>query len=164
MAKSERERAQRWVCQNRKARHDYHIDETYEAGMVLLGSEVKSLRDGRASLGDAYAAVEGGELWLRQSHIAEYPNAGRQNHDPLRPRKLLLHRAELRRLAGKIEEKGLTLVPLGIYFNDRGIAKVSLALARGKKQYDRRQDVARRDAQREMARAMKGRGGRSGGR
>jgi SsrA-binding protein len=157
MAKSDRELAQKFVCQNRKARHDYTIEETYEAGIVLCGTEVKSLRDGRAHLKDAYAMMEAGELWLVHSHIGEYPAAARGNHPPERPRKLLLHRKELRRLAGKIEEKGMTLVPLGVYFNERGIAKVSLGLARGKRQYDRRQEVARRDAKREMDRAAKAR-------
>jgi SsrA-binding protein len=154
MAKNDRERAQQYVCQNRKARHEYFIEETYEAGLVLKGSEVKSLRDGRAHLTDAYALVENGELWLVNSHIAEYPNA-RENHDPRRTRKLLLHREEIRRLIGKIEEKGYTLVPLALYFGDRGIAKVTLGLGRGKKHYDKRQDAARREAAREMDRAVK---------
>jgi SsrA-binding protein len=154
----DRRTAQKFVCQNRKARHEYFIEETYEAGMVLVGSEVKSLREGRANLSDAYAAVEGGELWLRQSHIGEYPNA-RDNHDPKRPRKLLLHAREIRRLAGKIEERGYTLLPLDIHFNERGIAKVTVGLGKGKKHHDKRHTAARRDAEREMDRALKARRG-----
>jgi SsrA-binding protein len=156
MAKTERERAQSYVCQNRKARHDYFIEETYEAGMALKGSEVKSLREGRAHLTDAYALVENGELWLVNSHIGEYAPA-RENHEARRPRKLLLHKAEIRRLIGKIEEKGMTLIPLAIYFNERGIAKAQVGLGRGKKQHDKREDTAKRDAMREIDRALKGR-------
>ncbi|MER3459686.1 MAG: SsrA-binding protein, partial [candidate division GAL15 bacterium] len=136
---------------NRRARHDYHLEETYEAGLQLVGSEVKSLRAGRASLQDAYAKVRGEELWLVNMHIAPYEQAGPFNHDPLRPRKLLLHKSEIRRLVGKVKERGCTLVPLRVYFR-RGLAKVELALARGKKQYDKRADLRRREAEREVAR------------
>ncbi|MDQ7800598.1 MAG: SsrA-binding protein SmpB [Armatimonadota bacterium] len=147
---------ERTVVANRRARHDYHLEETYEAGLQLLGSEVKSLRAGRASLQDAYAKVRGGEVWLVNMHIAPYEQAGPFNHDPLRPRKLLLHRAEIRRLVGKVKERGYTLVPLRVYFR-RGLAKVELALARGKKQYDKRADIRKREAQRQIARALAGR-------
>lgn len=147
---------ERTVVANRRARHDYHLEETYEAGVQLLGSEVKSLRAGRASLQDAYAKVRGGEVWLVNMHIAPYEQAGPFNHDPLRPRKLLLHRAEIRQLVGKVKERGYTLVPLRVYFR-RGLAKVELALARGKKQYDKRADIRKREAQRQIARALAGR-------
>lgn len=148
--------AERTVVTNRRARHDYHLEETYEAGLQLLGSEVKSLRAGRASLQDAYAKVRGGEVWLVNMHIAPYEQAGPFNHDPLRPRKLLLHRAEIRRLVGKVKERGYTLIPLRVYFR-RGRAKVELALARGKKEYDRRADIRKREAERQIARALAGR-------
>lgn len=147
---------ERTVVANRRARHDYQLEETYEAGIQLLGSEVKSLRAGRASLQDAYARVRGGEVWLVNMHIAPYEQAGPFNHDPLRPRKLLLHKAEIRRLVGKVKERGYTLVPLRVYFR-RGLAKVELALARGKRQYDRREDIRRREAERQVARALAGR-------
>ncbi|MCS7234698.1 MAG: SsrA-binding protein SmpB [Armatimonadota bacterium] len=148
--------AERTVVTNRRARHDYHLEETYEAGLQLLGSEVKSLRAGRASLQDAYAKVRGGEVWLVNMHIAPYEQAGPFNHDPLRPRKLLLHRAEIRRLVGKVKGRGYTLIPLRVYFR-RGRAKVELALARGKKEYDRRADIRKREAERQIARALAGR-------
>ena len=147
---------ERTVVANRRARHDYHLEETYEAGLQLLGSEVKSLRAGRASLQDAYAKVRSGEVWLVNMHIAPYEQAGPFNHDPLRPRKLLLHRSEIRRLVGKVKERGYTLIPLRVYFR-RGLAKVELALARGKKQYDKRADIRKREAQRQIARALAGR-------
>jgi SsrA-binding protein len=143
-------------CQNRKARHDYHVEETYEAGIALLGSEVKSIRQGRANLRDGYAAFERGELFLHNCHISPYAEASRFNPEPLRPRKLLMRREEMRRLVGKVEEKGLTLVPLSLYLKGRHV-KVELALARGKKQYDRREDIKRREAEREVARASRGR-------
>ncbi len=143
-------------CQNRKARYDYHIEGTYEAGIALLGSEVKSIRQGRANLRDSFAAFERGELFLRNCHISPYAQASRFNPDPLRPRKLLMHRGELQRLVGKVEEKGLTLIPLSLYLKGRHV-KVELALARGKKQYDRREDIKRREADREVARASRGR-------
>ncbi len=151
-----RAEADRTVVANRRARHDYHLEETYEAGLQLLGSEVKSLRAGRASLQDAYAKVRGGELWLVNMHISPYEQAGPFNHDPLRPRKLLLHKAEIRRLVGKVKERGYTLIPLRVYFR-RGLAKVELALARGKKQFDKRADIRKREAERQIARALAGR-------
>lgn len=145
------------ITSNRKARRDYHILETFEAGLVLVGTEVKSLRAGKASLAEAYARVRGDELWLVGAHIPEYSHGNRENHDPTRARKLLLHRREIERLRGKVEEKGLTLVPLRLYWKG-GRAKIEIALGRGKKDYDRRQDVAKREAQREMDRALARRG------
>jgi len=145
------------LATNRKARHDYHVEETYEAGIALLGSEVKSIREGRANLRDSYAAFRGGELFLYNCHVSPYAQASRFNADPLRPRKLLMRREEMQRLVGKVEEKGLTLVPLSLYLKGR-LVKVGLALARGKKQYDRREDIQRREAEREMARAVRSRG------
>lgn len=141
------------VVSNRKARHDYAIIDTYEAGMVLMGTEVKSLRLGRASLTDAFATVDDGEIFLRNMYIPEYTMGSWTNHEPRRTRKLLLHRAEIERLIGKTREGGLTLVPLQVYFSS-GKVKVELALARGKRSYDKRHDLAKRDAQREMARSV----------
>ncbi|HMA47718.1 MAG TPA: SsrA-binding protein SmpB [Frankiaceae bacterium] len=141
------------VARNRRARHDYAIVDTYEAGLVLTGTEVKSLRAGRASLVDAYAQVQDGEAWLLGMHIPEYTQGTWTNHEPRRRRKLLLHRDEIAKLVGKTREGGLTLVPLALYFRD-GRAKVELALARGRKTYDKRQALAERDAAREVARAM----------
>ncbi|MFQ5538260.1 MAG: SsrA-binding protein SmpB [Gemmatimonadota bacterium] len=141
------------VARNRKARHEFEILETLEAGMVLKGPEVKSLRDGKASFQDAFARIEGGEVWLHSLHISPYEQANRNNVDPVRPRKLLLNRHEIRRLVGKVEEKGLTLVPLEIYFV-RGRAKVTLALARGKKLHDKRQDLKKRAEERDARRAV----------
>ncbi|MGO1055331.1 SsrA-binding protein SmpB [Crossiella sp. CA198] len=138
------------IASNRKARHDYAIVDTYEAGVVLVGTEVKSLRLGRASLVDAFATVDDGEVWLRNLHIPEYFQGTWTNHTPRRNRKLLLHRREIERLIGKLKESGLSLVPLSMYFND-GKVKIELALARGKKAYDKRHDLAKRDAQREVA-------------
>jgi SsrA-binding protein len=142
------------VVQNRKARYEYHILEKWEAGLVLRGTEVKSLRSGRANLQDAYATVTGGELWLHNLHISPYEHGNRFNHDPLRPRKLLLSRREIRKLIGQVEQKGLTLVLLDIYFR-RGIAKATLALARGKKLHDKRDDLRKRSDERDMERALK---------
>jgi SsrA-binding protein len=147
------------LCSNRKARYDYHIDETYEAGIALLGSEVKSIRQGRANLRDSYAAFERGELFLHNCHVSPYEQASRFAPDPLRPRKLLMHRQEMLRLVGKVEEKGFTLIPLSLYLKGPHV-KVSLALARGKKQYDRREDIKEREAQREVDRASRGRANR----
>lgn len=147
-----KEKGRTVIAQNRKARHDYTILDTYEAGVALVGTEVKSLRLGRASLVDAYATVDDGEVWLRALHIPEYAHGTWTNHEPRRTRKLLLHRAEIERLIGKIREGGLTLVPLSLYFSD-GKVKCELALAKGKKSYDKRSDLARRDADREIARA-----------
>jgi SsrA-binding protein len=148
-----KEKGRSVIAQNRRARHDYTVLDTYEAGIALMGTEVKSLRLGRASLVDAYATVEDGEVWLRGLHIPEYTQGSWTNHEPRRTRKLLLHRAEISRLIGKIREGGLTLVPLSLYFKD-GKVKCELALARGKKSYDKRSDLARRDADREVARAF----------
>jgi SsrA-binding protein len=142
------------IAINRKARHDYEILESFEAGMALTGTEVKSLREGRVNLKDSYARVENGEVFLVNSHISPYSHGNIQNHEPLRERKLLLHKSEIKRLRGKTEERGLTLVPLKIYFV-RGRAKVELALARGKKQYDKREQIKRRDADREIEREFK---------
>src|ERR671932_2382719 len=144
-----KERGRKVIVSNRRARHDYEILDSYEAGIVLTGTEVKSLRAGRASLADAYASVDDGEVWLRGVHIPEYTQGSWTNHEPRRTRKLLLHRKEILRLIGKIREGGLTLVPLSMYFKD-GKVKVELALARGKKAYDKRQDLAKRYAQREI--------------
>ncbi len=142
------------VAENRKARHDYHIDEEFETGVVLRGTEVKSLRQGRAILKDAYARIKNGEVFIHQMHISPYPFAYYDNHDPLRPRKLLLHKREIKRLYGKVNEKGLTLIPLKMYFKN-GKAKISIALARGKRQYDKRDSIRRREEQREMERTRK---------
>ncbi len=141
------------IVTNRRARFEYEILERFEAGLVLVGSEVKSLRDGRASIADAYAVIENGEAFVRNLHINIYEAANRFNHEPTRPRKLLLHRRELKRLIGRVTERGLTLVPLSLYFNERGFAKVSLGLARGKKLYDKREATKEREARREMERA-----------
>jgi SsrA-binding protein len=147
-----KEQGQKVIASNRKARHDYTILDTYEAGVALVGTEVKSLRLGRASLVDAFATVDDGEVWLRGLHIPEYAQGTWTNHEPRRTRKLLLHRREILRLIGKTKESGLSLVPLTMYFKD-GKVKVELALARGKKEYDKRQTLAKRDAQREISRA-----------
>ncbi|OYO05142.1 SsrA-binding protein [Enemella evansiae] len=141
------------VAQNKKARHDYTIHDTFEAGMVLTGTEVKSLRQGRASLVDAFATIDDGEVWLRQAHIPEYSHGTWTNHTARRTRKLLLHRREIDRLERKLSDAGSTLVPLAIYFND-GYAKVEIALASGKREYDKRQTLRRRDADREAERAL----------
>lgn len=148
-----RESGRKLVAQNKKARHDYAVLNTYEAGIVLVGTEVKSLRAGRANLVDGYAQIADGEVWLHGVHIPEYTQGTWTNHDPRRKRKLLLHRDEIAKLIGKTREGGLTLVPLSLYFRD-GKAKVEIALARGKRSYDKRQDLARRDAGREVARVL----------
>jgi SsrA-binding protein len=142
------------VCQNRKAAHEYFIDEVYEAGMVLLGPEVKSLREGRASLSDSYARVKGGEVFLHNMHITPYPYAHYVNLEPTRPRKLLLHKQEIKRLIGKTEERGYTLIPLKVYFS-KGKAKVELALAKGKRKVDKRRAIKEREMKREMEQAKK---------
>lgn len=142
------------VTENRKARHDYFIEESYEAGIALVGTEVKSLRSGKANLKDSYAALENGEIFLNNMHISPYTEGNRFNHEPRRKRKLLLHKKEIFRLVGKTKDKGYTLIPLKIYFK-RGKAKVELALARGKHSYDKRKTLAKKDAQREIARALK---------
>src|SRR5919205_2974567 len=142
------------IAENRRARHDYHLLERFEAGIVLTGTEVKSLRDGRVQLQQAYADVRDGEVWLVGAHIAEYGHGNVANHDPDRDRKLLLHRREIASLIGKVRERGLTLVPTRLYFKD-GRAKVEVALARGKERRDKRRDIARRDADRQIERALK---------
>ena len=142
------------VAENRKARHNYFIEDTWEAGLVLKRTEVKSLRDGRANLKDAYARIKDGEVWVHQMHISPYPFAYYGNHDPLRTRKLLLHKREIKKLYAKANEQGYTLVPLRVYFRD-GKAKMTLALAKGKRQYDKRETIRRRDEQRDLDRARK---------
>jgi SsrA-binding protein len=145
------------VATNRRARHRFELLETYECGIELLGTEVKALREGKAQLGDAYAVIEGGEVWLRNVHIPPYPPAADQNHDPERPRKLLMHRYQIERLIGRIQRRGLTLIPTRIYFKGPR-AKVELALARGKERRDRRREIAERDMRREVERELKQRG------
>lgn len=147
---------QKSIAQNRKARHDYYIEDTIEAGIALIGTEVKSLRAGRASLNDSYADITGGEVVLQNAHIDQYEPASRFNHNPLRPRRLLLHKREIRKLQSKVAERGYTLVPLSLYFKD-GRVKVELALARGKKSYDKRDTIKDREQERESRRAMRGR-------
>ncbi len=143
------------VATNRKAYHDYFIEEKFEAGIVLKGTEVKSLRDRRVNLQDSYADVKGGEVFLHHCHISPYSHGNMMNHDPIRTRKLLLHRKEINKLLGKTQQKGLTLIPLRIYFSERGQVKVELGLAKGKKQHDRRESIKAREAGREVERAIK---------
>ena len=149
-----REQGVKVIARNRRARYDYHVEDTLEAGLVLTGTEVKSLRAGRASLTEAFAQMSGGELWLHGLHIPEYAQGTWTNHEPRRTRKLLLHRKEIDRLASQVAERGFTIVPLSLYFSG-GKAKVELALARGKRTYDKRRDLARRDAAREVDRALR---------
>jgi SsrA-binding protein len=156
-ASSNRQTGRKIIAQNRKARHDYAVLDVFEAGVMLTGTEVKSLRLGRASLVDGFATIDDGEVFLRNVHIPEYEQGSWTNHEPRRTRKLLLHKDEISRLIGKTRESGLTLVPLSLYFSN-GKVKVELALARGKRSYDKRQDLARRDADREVARALGRRG------
>lgn len=146
--------ARKVVCKNNRAFHDYEILETLEAGLVLTGTEVKSLREGRVNLKDSYAKVEDGEIFLVDAHISPYSHGNIMNHDPLRPRKLLLHKAEIRRLTGKVREKGLTLIPLQIYFRG-GRAKVELGLAKGRKLHDKRAEIKRRDEKRDLQRELR---------
>jgi SsrA-binding protein len=148
-----KEQGRKLVAQNRKARHDYHIDDVFEAGLVLTGTEVKSLRAGHANLVDGYAHIRDGEMWLAGVHIPEYTEGTWTNHEPRRERKLLLHRAEILRLIGKTKEGGVTLVPVALYFKD-GKAKVEIALGRGKRSYDKRQALAEKQSKREMQRAL----------
>ncbi|MFZ1804160.1 MAG: SsrA-binding protein SmpB [Nitrospira sp. CG24B] len=143
------------VATNRKAYHDYFIEEKFEAGIVLKGTEVKSLRDRRVNLQDSYADVKEGEVFLHHCHISPYSHGNMMNHDPIRTRKLLLHRKEINKLLGKTQQKGLTLIPLRIYFSERGQVKVELGLAKGKKQHDRRESIKAREAGREVERAIK---------
>lgn len=146
------------AAQNRKARHDYFIEEHFEAGIQLMGTEVKSLREGRATITEAYASDEEGEIFLINAYIPEYESARHFNHDPKRKRKLLLHKREIGKIRNAINRKGMTMVALSIYFNDRGLAKVDLGLARGKQHHDKRQDSKERDWKRDKARLMRGRG------
>jgi len=148
-----RERGRKLIAQNKKARHDYSIEDVYEAGIVLVGTEVKSLRAGRATLSDGYATLDDGEIWLRGVHIPEYTQGTWTNHEPRRARKLLLRKDEIRRIAGKVKDSGITLVPLSIYFND-GYAKVEIAVARGRRAYDKRQAIAERESKRETEREV----------
>jgi SsrA-binding protein len=142
------------VAQNRKARHDYFIEDSYEAGMVLKGTEVKALREGKVNLKDGYARIKDGEIFLMDIHISPYAFGNRDNHDPLRPRKLLMHEGEIHRLTGKVKERGFSLIPLSIYFS-HGRAKVSLALAKGKKLYDKRETLKRRAMEKEVERSRR---------
>lgn len=143
------------IANNKKARHDYFIEEVYEAGMSLTGTEIKSIRQGRINLKESYAKIEGNELIIYGMHISPYEQGNRFNVDPLRPRKLLLHRQEIRKLIGYTTQKGLTLVPLSVYINEKGLAKMELAVARGKKLYDKRDDMAKRDAEMRIRQEMK---------
>src|ERR1051325_4131935 len=154
MDKSEREKAQTSIAENRKAFHDYHILDTLEAGIVLLGTEVKAIREGRVNLRDSFARVEDGEVFLYNVNISPYSHRGYAEHEPLRRRKLLLHRDEIRKLIGKTVEKGMTLVPVRLYYKD-GRVKVAVSLARGKKDYDKRETIKRREAERETRAAIK---------
>ena len=145
------------ITENRKAYHDYFVDETFETGIELTGTEVKSLRENRASLRESFATVRGGEVWLHGVHISPYSHGNRRNVDPDRPRKLLLHKSEIRYLIGKTKEQGMTLIPLKMYFAENGLAKVELGLARGKKLYDKRAQIADRDQKRDVERALRDR-------
>ena len=156
MAKSAREEAQKIIADNRKAHHDYHLLDTFEAGVALLGTEVKSIREGGANLRDSFARIEGGEVWIYNVHISAYRNRGYSDHDPLRKRKLLLHRQEIRKLIGKTVEKGMTLVPVRLYYKN-GRVKIAVSLAKGKKDYDKRETIKRREADRETRAAIKSR-------
>jgi SsrA-binding protein len=155
MAQQQKEKSEKAVATNRKAYHDYFIEEKFEAGIMLQGTEVKSLRDGRVNLQDSYASVKGAEVFLHHCHISPYSHGNIMNHEPLRTRKLLLHRKEINKLLGKTHQQGLTLIPLRIYFSKRGLAKIELGLAKGKKQHDRRETIKTREASREVERAMK---------
>ncbi len=156
--KTERERAQVNIAENRKAFHDFHLIETFEAGIALLGTEVKAIREGRVNLRDSFARVEDGEVYLYNVNISPYSHRGYADHEPLRRRKLLLHRDEIRKLIGKTVEKGMTLVPVRLYFKD-GRVKVAVSLAKGKKEYDKRETIKRREAERETRAAIKSRRG-----
>ncbi len=155
--KTEREKAQSSIAENRKAFHDFHLMETFEAGLVLLGTEVKAIREGRVNLRDSFARVEDGEVFLYNVNISPYSHRGYADHEPLRRRKLLLHRDEIRKLIGKTVEKGMTLVPVRLYFKN-GRVKVAVSLAKGKKDYDKRETIKRREADRETRAAIKSRG------
>jgi len=155
-AKTDREKAQKTIAENRKARHDYHILDTWEAGVALLGTEVKSIREGRVNLRDSYARVDNGEVWMLNVHISPYSHRGSAAHEELRRRKLLLHRDEIRKMVGQVAEKGLTLVPLELYFKS-GRVKVRLGLAKGKQAHDKRETLRRREVDRETRAAVKSR-------
>ena len=144
------------VAENRKARHDYFVEERLEAGIILTGTEIKSIRAGRVNLKDSYAEINGGEIWLNQMHISPYEQGNRFNHEPLRKRKLLLNRSEIAKLTGKVQQQGMTLIPLKIYLK-QGLAKIDLGLCKGKKNYDKREDIAKRDAKRDMERDLRDR-------
>jgi len=159
-AKRSEDKRIRTFAENRKARRDYHIEERFEAGISLLGTEVKSVREGRVSLRDSFARFKDGELFLENTHIAPYSHGGAFNHPPLRERKLLMRRDELRRLQGKVAERGYTLVPLSLYLNERGKIKLELGLARGKARADRRREIMERDVQRDLERTLKSARGR----
>lgn len=148
-------RQKKILATNKKARHDYFIEEVYEAGMVLTGTEIKSMRQGKLNLKESYAKIEGEELIIYGMHVSPFEQGNRYNVDPLRPRKLLLHKQEIRKMIGYITQKGLTIVPLNVYLNERGRAKMEIAIARGKKEYDKRQDIAKRDADRKIQQTIK---------
>jgi len=158
MAKTKSDPNRRVVADNRKARFNYEIGETFEAGIQLAGTEVKSLRANKAAIGESYVSPENGEIWLINSHIPEYLQANRFNHEPRRHRKLLLHRRQIERLMNAVQREGMTIVPLKLYFNERGVAKLEIALARGKKIHDKRETEKKRDWQREKARLMREKG------
>ena len=155
--KTERQKAEKIAAENRKAFHDYHVLETFEAGVALVGTEVKAIREGRVNLRDSFGRVEGGEIFVHNVHISPYSHRGYADHDPLRPRKLLLHRQEIRKLIGKTTERGMTLVPLRMYFKN-GRVKIAIGLAKGKKEYDRRETIRKRETDRETRAAIKERG------
>ena len=150
-----KEKQNKFVSINRRARNSYHISDTYEAGIILLGSEVKSLRLGQGNLVDSYASDDNGEIWLRNFHISDYQPATLFKHEPMRPRKLLLKKKEIGKILGSIRKQGMTIVPLSVYFNNRGIAKLQIGIARGKKTYDKRQDIKTKDWQRSKARILR---------
>jgi SsrA-binding protein len=152
--KAERKKAERIIAENRKASHDYHLLENFEAGLVLVGTEVKAIREGRVTLRDSFARIEGGELFVQGVHIGSYSSRGYADHEPLRPRKLLLHRSELRKLIGKVTERGMTIVPVKMYFKD-GRVKVAISLAKGKQAHDRREAIKKRETDRETRAAIK---------
>jgi SsrA-binding protein len=152
--KAERKKAERTIADNRKAHHDYHLLETFEAGLVLIGTEVKAIREGRVNLRDSFGRIVGSELWLHGVHIGSYSCRGYADHEPLRPRKLLLHRTEIRKLVGKVTERGMTIVPVRMYFKD-GRVKIAISLAKGKQAHDRRETLKRREIDRETRAAVK---------
>ena len=156
MARTEEKDGREVIARNKRARHDYHILDTWEAGLVLTGTEVKSLRDGKATINDAFGVLNGAEVFIINMHISPYEKGNIHNHEPTRTRKLLLHRKEIRRLIGAVEREGLTLIPLELYFK-KGIAKVLIAMGRGKKLHDKRETAKRKDAEREMARVLRAR-------